>query len=309
MAHAECSTELRQRPFWIPAFGENDAIDRNAKPAMTNNTYKTKTEASSRIFDAVHETATDLRDAGFIDAHRMRSYDELCLNTNTKQEPAIPKVLSDAAIKEFLETVPLYSWREFGRRQIPQDSLAISEIDSYCEKCDQPRPFQVLRPRGSGMGLTSAPALSTGTSYLHFTCVSCRKTHREFLLEQVVSDTTIKLQKFGELPRKALPRNAALQKFLADDLTNYERAVACLANDYGIAAFAYFRRITENNIVRLLDLIQEDVAASNAEPIVVEALAALRVDSPMSERIRVANLALPAHLKPDGLNPLGKLYQ
>ena len=29
----------------------------------------------------------------------------------------------------------------------------------------------------------------------------------------------------------------------------------------------------------------------------------------MSEKIKVANTALPSHLKPDGLNPLGKLYQ
>ena len=29
----------------------------------------------------------------------------------------------------------------------------------------------------------------------------------------------------------------------------------------------------------------------------------------MSEKIRVANLALPLHLQPDGLNPLGRLYQ
>jgi len=28
----------------------------------------------------------------------------------------------------------------------------------------------------------------------------------------------------------------------------------------------------------------------------------------MSEKIRVANRALPSHLKPDGLNPLGRLY-
>lgn len=39
------------------------------------------------------------------------------------------------------------------------------------------------------------------------------------------------------------------------------------------------------------------------------ALAELRKDAPMSEKIKVANLALPAHLKPDGLNPLGRLYQ
>ena len=29
----------------------------------------------------------------------------------------------------------------------------------------------------------------------------------------------------------------------------------------------------------------------------------------MSEKIKVANLALPSYLKPDGLNPLGRLYQ
>ena len=29
----------------------------------------------------------------------------------------------------------------------------------------------------------------------------------------------------------------------------------------------------------------------------------------MSEKIKVANLALPSHLKSDGLNPLGRLYQ
>lgn len=221
----------------------------------------------------------------------------------------MPKVLTDAAIKEFLETAPLYSWQEFGQRQIVRDSLAISEIDSHCEKCDQSRPFQDLSTRGGGAGLPSPRTISTGTSYMHFTCVSCKKTHREYLVEQVVSDSTIKLQKYGELPRKALPRNPALQKFLADDRTNYEKAVACLANDYGIAAFAYFRRVAESNIARLIDLLQEDAAASSAEPIVAESLSALRLESPMSEKIRVANHALPAHLKPDGLNPLGRLYQ
>lgn len=39
----------------------------------------TKTRAKSRILDAVHETARDLRTAGFIDMRRMREYDALCL--------------------------------------------------------------------------------------------------------------------------------------------------------------------------------------------------------------------------------------
>ena len=38
-----------------------------------------KTKATSRILEAVHETATDLHGAGFIDKRRMREYDALCL--------------------------------------------------------------------------------------------------------------------------------------------------------------------------------------------------------------------------------------
>lgn len=38
-----------------------------------------KTVAKSRILKAVHETARDLNEAGFIDKRRMREYDALCL--------------------------------------------------------------------------------------------------------------------------------------------------------------------------------------------------------------------------------------
>jgi putative transcriptional regulator len=40
----------------------------------------TKTRETSRILEAVHETALDLHDAGFIDMRSMRRYDALCLD-------------------------------------------------------------------------------------------------------------------------------------------------------------------------------------------------------------------------------------
>ncbi len=39
----------------------------------------TQTKMTSRILAAVHETARDLHDAGFINMRRMRQYDVLCL--------------------------------------------------------------------------------------------------------------------------------------------------------------------------------------------------------------------------------------
>lgn len=39
----------------------------------------TKAKTTSRILDAVHETAGDLHAGGFIDLRRMRQYDALCI--------------------------------------------------------------------------------------------------------------------------------------------------------------------------------------------------------------------------------------
>jgi len=39
----------------------------------------TKAKETSRIVDAVHETASDLHEAGFISKRRMKDYDALCL--------------------------------------------------------------------------------------------------------------------------------------------------------------------------------------------------------------------------------------
>lgn len=38
-----------------------------------------KRKAASRILESVHETASDLHDAGLIDLRRMKKYDALCL--------------------------------------------------------------------------------------------------------------------------------------------------------------------------------------------------------------------------------------
>ena len=159
---------------------------------------------------------------------------------------------------------------------------------------------------GAGMAVR---ALSTGTSFLTFDCVSCRTAHREFLVQQVVEEKCVRLQKYGELPRKPLPRDARLQNFVKADLEYYEKGLVSLTNNYGIAAYAYFRRVVENNIARLIEMIEADAKSSSAPSDTLDALSALRAESPMSEKIAVANKAIPTYLVPDGLNPLGRLYQ
>ena len=235
------------------------------------------------------------------------------------------KQLTPSDIKEFLENAPLYVWQEFEKpvswRESEEPVILthlvspwVREIDAFCEKCGQPRPFQDLTSRGVALApapvaLAPAPVLQTGTSCVGLTCVSCKESKREYHVELVVDIETIRIQKYGELPKKQLERNPVLQRFLEDDLENYEKAVVCLSHEYGVAAFAYFRRIVENNINKLLDLVQEDTQSSSANTEVASALVELKKDPPMSKKIKIANYALPEHLNPDGLNPLGRLYQ
>lgn len=216
--------------------------------------------------------------------------------------------LTDKHIKDFLENASLYTWQEFEKPDFDRESLWIKEIDAYCETCKQRRPFQYLGARGGGAGMPRKQ-LTSGQSFFQFTCVSCHNEKHEYLVEQVVSDETIKLQKYGELPRKHLDRDPLLQKFFSNDKDYYEKAVVCLANGYGIAAFAYMRRIIENNIGELLDMLQEEINSTNADHSLLDKLSELKKETPMSEKIKVANNAMPDYLTPSGLNPLGRLYQ
>jgi hypothetical protein len=216
---------------------------------------------------------------------------------------------TDAEFKFFLETEPLYKKASFEKALIAQDSFMIDEIDAFCEKCKSSRSFHDMRSRGGGARNTFVQPPKEKILYHQFTCVSCKEDKRMYFVNQVVTDKIVTFEKVGEMPRQKLERDKQLEKFFSDDSDNYHKAIVCLANGYGVAAFAYMRRIIENNIEKLLELISDEVYSIDAEPELVKSLSDLKKESPMSDKIKIANKALPTYLKPDGLNPLGRLYQ
>ena len=54
-----------------------------------------KSKAKSRIFEAVHETASDLHRLGFIDKRKMRKFDALCLDPVPKYDGKKIRALRD----------------------------------------------------------------------------------------------------------------------------------------------------------------------------------------------------------------------
>lgn len=163
--------------------------------------------------------------------------------------------------------------------------------------------------QGSGGGPYNKPKFKSGVYTYPFKCASCYESEIEIFVEYIVTEKHITLMKYGELPRKKLERSPVLETFFSDDSENLEKATVCLSSGYGVAAFAYYRRIIENNIIKLLDLIKDDVKETENDQGNLEAIEELKDNTPMSEKIKIANKALPRYLIPDGLNPLGSLYK
>jgi hypothetical protein len=207
-------------------------------------------------------------------------------------------------VRDLLENRPILSHVETTRNKVigGLTRLKIKEVESNCAHCETTRPFHIREKFVYELDNSSQKEYYLST----FSCVSCNTFDKVFLLlVEKIDNDHLCVTKVGEYPQNELPRSKALSKFFKTDKEEYSKAVICLANGYGVAAFAYMRRIIENNILSLLEKIQEGVAEDSA---IAKSINDLKYTSPMSDRIKIANNALPEYLKPDGFNPLGQIY-
>lgn len=211
-------------------------------------------------------------------------------------------------LKEFFENGPLYSRINlpFPNQNMLQFYHILNEIEKYCEVCEISKPFH--NTNKEEIAITVNKNIKKSMSLVHFKCVTCKSSLKSYWLRTEIIEQdclTLLVSKIGEQPQNELPKSKELAKFFKEDKDEYNKAVICLAHGYGVAAFAYMRRIVENNIDNLLSLISEIV---DTESSIANSISGIKTTSPMSEKIKIVNKAMPDHLKPDGFNPLGQIY-
>lgn len=153
------------------------------------------------------------------------------------------------------------------------------------------------------------------TIHIHGTCQSCSQ-NINFLLK-VTSDKkwderesglSIYIQKIGQFPSYEINLNSELKKYLSsEDQSNYKKALVCMSISYGIGAYAYLRRVIENEIKRIIKDISE--LEFDGVEFVRRALETFQKDFQMSKLIDVINKHLPLSLKELGDNPIRLLYE
>ncbi|MGI8584180.1 MAG: hypothetical protein ACR2KX_18430 [Chitinophagaceae bacterium] len=120
-------------------------------------------------------------------------------------------------------------------------------------------------------------------------------------------DHKLFIRKIGQFPPFEInPEKEIINFFEETDKEFYKKSLICLSQSFGVGAYAYLRRITENEILRIVEALSQ-IETDDGEKI--KALYyTYKANKQMSNLIEGVYTHLPASLRALGVNPLKVLY-
>ena len=163
-------------------------------------------------------------------------------------------------IRKFLETTPPNQLQTVTLRIIDRqfpgslskvNRVIFPEIFLYCddEKCEGERYFKTQE---------EAEIYEIEHTFLivTFTCKNCGRREKNFSLKLIKKDmTTAEIYKLGELPIFGPPIPSKLISLVGKDRETFLQGWRAEKQSMGIGAFAYYRRVVENQTGRIFDKI------------------------------------------------------
>jgi hypothetical protein len=215
---------------------------------------------------------------------------------------ALPTVTTEqlfANLREILERWPLYrDFRYLGAEGLCEIPRTIS---LHCPTCKQ----DLLWDRQEGRSNDKS-----GFSVATYKCRNCnREECRFFVWWYGRLETGYSFMKVGQYPplEERIPTELE-QQLRGEDLEFYKRALRCRNFNFGIAALAYLRRVVENRMNDLLDLIAEAARQAGYGAEELKKLDQVKTSRVFDDKVSYAAAILPPALKPGNTNPFDLLH-
>lgn len=178
-------------------------------------------------------------------------------------------------------------------------------INMKCLVCDSLQTFNQTSSYFNDYPNDNNGRAENRTFDVRYQCESCKEFERRFLI--YVSEDLNTIYKVGQYPEWEIKMDKGLEKSLHSHAKTFRKGLVCESQGYGIGAFAYYRRITEEIIDELLDSIT-DLIDEQHQAEYLEALEKTKKTRVTQEKIDLVKDLLPSILKPNGMNPLGVLH-
>lgn len=233
--------------------------------------------------------------------------------------------------KDFIENDPLYKPIDIGLPQIFEQMIP-ETLKLYCYKCRDIRTFrdsgthdqqrvqaekqkyeEAMRIRRikaqapGGAGVASPKLRPAGIYSLQYLCSDCQKQWFICWIEVLVSREAI--WKIGQIPpwMSSIPKE--IEKELKEDAELFKKALNCISVSHGIGACAYLRRVLENHINPLLELLLIRKEEDGADTETLEKIRKTVEGKDFTSKTKLAYEIAPKSIIIDGMNPLYELHQ
>jgi hypothetical protein len=206
--------------------------------------------------------------------------------------------------KNFLETFPLYKVMP---TKVPRQLSLIKKppISFYCDICVSIQTYVMVNEYWQGFDVRNFPSNNVSAK-ANYRCVGCNKHRRDFFIH--ISDDLESIKKIGQNPPWGISGDKNIEKMLGKHKQHLRRGMICEAQGYGIGAFGYYRRITEEIIDILITDIEAIIPVSERASFSA-ALEKVKTTRQTSEKIALVKDLLPPSLEIEGMNPLGILHK
>jgi hypothetical protein len=187
------------------------------------------------------------------------------------------------------------------KNQNGHEILAQPEIVLHCPTCEGERRFET----SESLYVQNRPA----NVFVTYWCKNCEKYTKVFsLVFKKTSNRSGHVQKYGENPPFGPPTPARVMKLVGEDRELFLKGRRAELRGLGIGAFAYYRRVVEEQKSRIIAEIGK-VAVKLSPSKETEALfAKAAAETQFSTAIDLVKAAIPESLKIDGHNPLSLLH-
>lgn len=225
---------------------------------------------------------------------------------------------NEVSISDFISTFPLY--REYTIydtiiAHAKYGSLESETFDFYCAKCNGIKTFELIID-GHVRTFFDRTGNNVQRGYIsnHYEgiCKSCNTYKADFLIATSmkkldggrITHYDITHKKIGQYPAPRFTPNKIVDKYLTkEDKRNYNHAIDCLSRGLGMGALAYFRRLLENEIRRIIKDIAE-----NGDENAMEIYNKYKNEKHLNTLIDNIFPHLPISLRDLGNNPIKFLY-
>ena len=182
-------------------------------------------------------------------------------------------------------------------------------LNLFCESetCNGERFFDTK----ASFGNLSEDNLGTWIQiFLNYFCRNCGGSNKSFAvtIQAAKGSRNGKAIKYGEWPPFGPRIPSKMIKLLGEDQDIFMKGCRAESQGMGIAAFAYYRRVVENQKGRLIDEIIRVCSRIKAPQSLIDKLNEAKNEVQFSRAVEIIKDGIPEILRLDGHNPLSLLH-